>query len=94
MNIGADAKAVAGPRAAEKETYNEDILKSPMLAYTKSTGLYAGATVKAGHISRYDQANFVLYDTTYTLPELLFSDWVKPVDEVRPIMALMRKIAP
>jgi lipid-binding SYLF domain-containing protein len=94
MNIGADAKAVAGPRAAEKETFNEDILKSPMLAYTKSTGLYAGATVKAGHISRYDQANFVLYNTTYTLPELLYSDWVKPVDEVRPIMALMRKIAP
>jgi lipid-binding SYLF domain-containing protein len=94
LNLGVDAKAVAGPKAAESEKLNEELLKTPLLAYTKSVGLYAGATVKAGHISRYDKANFVLYNTTYTLPELLYSDWVQPTDEVKPIMALMQKIAP
>jgi lipid-binding SYLF domain-containing protein len=94
FNLGVDAKAVAGPKAAEAERNNEEILKTPLLAYTKSVGLYAGATVKAGHISRNDQANFTLYNTRYTLPELLYSDWVKPVKEVEPLMALVQRLAP
>jgi SH3 domain-containing YSC84-like protein 1 len=94
FNIGVDAKAVVGPKAAEKETNNEDILKTPVLAYTKSVGLYAGATVKAGHISRNDSANFVLYNTRYTMPELLYSDWVEPPAEVQPLMKAMQKLSP
>ena len=94
FNIGVDAKAVAGPKAAEAESNNKDILNTPVLAYTKSVGLYAGATVKAGHISRNDQANFTLYNTRYTMPELLYSDWVQPPPEVQPLMKLMQKLAP
>ena len=94
FNIGVDAKAVAGPKAAETESNNEDILKTPVLAYTKSVGLYAGATVKAGHISRNDAANFTLYNTRYTMPELLYSDWVKPPPEVQPLMKLVQKLSP
>ncbi len=94
FNIGVDAKAVAGPKAAEAERNNEELLRTPLLAYTKTTGLFAGATVKAGHLSRDDKANFALYNTNYTLPELLYSDWVQPPAEVRPLMNLVRKYAP
>ena len=94
MNIGVDAKAIAGPLAAEKERNNAEILKTPLLGYTKSVGLYAGATIKAGQIVRNDPANFTLYNTSYTMPELLYSDWVQAPAEVRPIMALMQKLAP
>jgi len=94
FNVGVDAKAVAGPKAAEKERLNAEILQTPMLVYTKSTGLYAGATVKAGHFSRNDKANFELYNTRYTMPELLYSDWVQPPAEVQPLMALVQKLAP
>lgn len=94
INIGVDAKAVAGPKAAEKDRNNEEIYKAPLLAYTRSVGLYAGATVKAGHISRNDEANFTLYNTRYTLPELLYSDWVQPPAEVQPLMAMVQRLAP
>jgi lipid-binding SYLF domain-containing protein len=94
FNLGVDAKAVAGPHAASKERFNEEILKTPILAYTKSVGLYAGATVKAGHLSRDDEANFVLYGTRYTLPELLYGDFVPAAREVQPLMGLVRRIAP
>ena len=90
FNIGVDAKAVAGPRAAERERNNRELLDTPLLAYTKSTGLYAGATVKAGHITRNDKANFALYNTRYTMPELLYSDWVPAVPEVKPLMDLVQ----
>lgn len=94
FNVGVDAKAVAGPKAAEAERNNEEILRTPLLAYTRTVGLYAGATVKAGHLSRADGHNFSLHNTKYTLPELLYSDWVQPVAEVKPLMALVQKLAP
>ena len=94
FNIGVDAKAIIGPKAAETERYSAEILRTPMLLYTKSAGLYAGATVKAGHLSRNDKGNFLLYNTKYTMPELLYSDWVQPPAEVQPLMALVQRLAP
>lgn len=94
FNLGVDAKAVAGPKAAEAESVNRELLATPVLVYTKVKGLYAGATVKTGWLERTDKPNFILYDTTYTMPELLYSDWVKPVSEVVPLMEYVQKLAP
>lgn len=94
FNIGVDAKSVIGPKAAESESNDWELLKTPLLVYTKSNGLFAGATVKTGHISRNDDANFTLYNTRYTMPELLYSDWVEPPKDVQPLMALVQKLAP
>jgi lipid-binding SYLF domain-containing protein len=94
FNIGVDAKAIAGPKAAEAESNNREIISAPVLVYTKARGLYAGATVKAGYVSRNDGVNFTLYATQYTLPELLYSDWVKPIPEVQPLMQYMKQLAP
>lgn len=92
FNVGVDAKAVAGPKAAASERDNHPIIDAPVLVYSKTKGLYAGATVKMGYLSRNDEANFVLYSTNYTLPELLYSDWVKPISEVEPLMHLVQRI--
>jgi len=91
FNVGVDAKAVAGPKKAEAERANHPIV-APLLVYTKSRGLFAGATVKTGYIARNDEANFRLYQTQYTLPELLYSDWVKPPSEVVPLMEYVQQI--
>ncbi len=94
FNVGVDAKAVAGPKAAAAERDNHPIIDAPVLIYTKAKGLFAGATVKFGYLSRNDDANFVLYSTQYTLPELLYSDWVQPTPEVTPLMNYVQRIAP
>jgi lipid-binding SYLF domain-containing protein len=57
-------------------------------------GLFAGATVKAGYLTRDDTANRSFYSTTYTLPEILYSDWITPSPEVQPLMAYVQQIAP
>jgi len=94
FHVGVDANAIAGPNAAEAEKFNKDLLETPVLVYTKSRGLYAGATVKTGWLQRADPANFTLYGTQYTMPELLYGDWVQPVPEVVPLMNLVQKLAP
>jgi lipid-binding SYLF domain-containing protein len=94
FNSGVDAKAEIGPHGAEAENDNHPIIDAPILVYTKSAGLFAGATVKAAQLSRDDESNYELYRTTNTMPELLYSDWVTPPPEVQPLMAFVAKIAP
>lgn len=94
FNVGVDAKAVAGPRVAETENLHRPIIAAPVLVYSKGSGLYAGATVKAGHLARDDKANREFYNTTFSLPEILYSDWITPPPEVRPLMDYVARIAP
>ena len=94
FNIGVDAKAVAGPSSAEVESDATKTFIAPVLVYNKSVGLFAGATVKAGRVERNDPANFILYNTSYTMPELLYSDWVTPPPDVQPLMSYVQQLAP
>jgi lipid-binding SYLF domain-containing protein len=95
FNIGVDAKAVAGPaEAATEKDMHSALTSAPVLVYTKSVGLFAGATVKAGYVARDDDANYILYNTNYTLPELLYSNWVPPPQEVQPLMRYVQRLAP
>jgi len=94
FNIGIDAKAVIGPKAADVESDNHPLLSAPVLIYIKEAGLFAGATVIAAQVSRNDPANFTLYNTNYTLPELLYSDWVQAPSDVQPLMAYLQRLSP
>lgn len=92
FNVGVDAKAVAGPSAAEATRVNQDILTTPVLVYTRSVGLFAGATVKAGWLQKNDAANRFFYETNSGLPELLYGNWVTPPPEARPLMAYVANL--
>ena len=92
FHVGVDAKAVAGPKAASNEHSNEEILSASVLVYDKNRGLYAGASIKAGYLTRNDEANRSLYSTTYTMPEILYSNWVTPAPEVIPLMNYVRSL--
>ncbi|WP_043584539.1 lipid-binding SYLF domain-containing protein [Geminisphaera colitermitum] len=92
LNIGVDANAVYGPRAADVEKLNRELLNTPVLVYAKGKGLYAGATVKTGWISRNDEDNFTFYQTQNALPELLYSNWVQPPAEVQPLINYIGEI--
>ncbi len=92
LNVGADAQAVAGPRAADAESTTDDFRKYPVLIYTKARGLFAGASVKTGFLSRDDEANRLLYETSYSTPEIVDSDWITPPSEVVPLMNFVRSI--
>lgn len=92
VNIGVDARAIAGPRSYEVEKVNQEILTTPVLVYGRNHGLYAGATVKTGWIDRNDDANRDFYHTPYVLPELLYGDFVRIPPQVRPIVDYVTEI--
>lgn len=93
MNFGAEAKAVAGIRKAERESVNRVIPgDANVLIYSKSEGLYLGAAVKTGYMSPHDEANRLFYNTNNRLPELLYSDWVTPPTEAHFLMDYVARL--
>lgn len=77
MNLGAEAKVVAGIRAAERERVTQSIpTEANVLVYSTTEGLYVGAAIKTGYMTPHDEANRLFYNSDNRMPELLFSDWV------------------
>ena len=91
FKFGLDDKAVAGPAAAEAERSTE-VFNAQVLVYSNVKGFYAGATVKTGSISPIVDATQQFYATQYGIPEILFSDWVKPQPESQTLMNSLQKL--
>ena len=85
FNFGINANAVAGPRVAEAEEASQ-IIKASVYVYQKSNGLYAGAKLKTGWLAPHNSANELFYNTSHTMPEIIFSDWITPPADVVPLM--------
>ncbi len=94
VNFGVDAAAVAGPHASEIAKASKDLLKVPVQVYSNKKGLFLGATIKSGYISRSDEINRAYYEVDYDLPELLYGNFVKPPFDVRPLMEFVTQLSP
>jgi len=93
MNLGAEAKAVAGIRAAEREAVSKNLpADANVYVYSTTEGFYLGAAIKTGYMSPNDEANRIFYNNNHRMPELLFSDWVTPPEEARFIMNYVTRL--
>ena len=93
FNFGAEAKVVAGIRAAEGERVNRPLpADASVLVYSSVEGYYIGAALKTGYLTPHEDANHVFYNTSHRIPELLFSDWVQPPPETKFLMEYVTKI--
>jgi len=92
FNIGVDAKAVAGPKAAEAERITRSMLDTPVLVYAKNKGLFAGVSVRGGWLQANNNAIRSYYNTRYTLPELLQGDWVPSQPETNHLVEFVTQI--
>jgi lipid-binding SYLF domain-containing protein len=94
MNLGVDAKAVAGIRAAEREAVSRPLPgDANVLVYSSTEGFYVGATIKTGYLSPHQRANELFYNNSLRMPELLYSDWVTPPPEARVLMDYVSRLA-
>jgi lipid-binding SYLF domain-containing protein len=93
FNLGAEAKAVAGIRTAERESVTKTLPgDANVLVYSTSEGLYLGAAIKTGYMSPHNEANQIFYNSDNHLPELLFSDWVTPPPEAHFLMDYVTRL--
>lgn len=93
FNLGAEARAVAGIRAAEREGITNSITtEANVLVYSTTEGLYLGLAVKTGSMSPNNEANQLFYGTNARLPELLYSDWTQPPAEANYLMDYVTRL--
>jgi len=95
FNIGLSAGAIYGSGALKSEASNQELVKVSVLAYTNQKGLFAGAAVKSGYITRSDAVNRAFYGLDYDLPELLYGNFVNPIPaDVKPLMDYVTQLSP
>lgn len=93
MNLGAEAKAVAGIRTAESESVTKALPGAAnVLVYSAKEGLYVGAALKTGYMSPNEEANHIFYGNNFRMPELLYSDWATPPEDAHFIMDYVTRL--
>src|SRR5262249_53553333 len=71
VKLGADAAVAAGPVGRKAQVATDVLLKSPVLAYSRSKGLFAGISLDGSVVSIDDSANRKVYGTDLTAQEIL-----------------------
>lgn len=59
--LGSNAAAAAGPTGAQATSYNAANMKSDVLTYSRSKGLFAGVSLEGASMDSDDDANKALY---------------------------------
>ncbi|MBT3482176.1 MAG: lipid-binding SYLF domain-containing protein [Opitutales bacterium] len=91
FDLSADAAAVAGPVGILTEANESDDYKNAnILVYTRTKGLFAGVSVKAGWVKPDNVANKSFYNTQYNAPEIVSSDWFEPPVEAKSLINRLR----
>lgn len=88
--IGAEAGIAVGPVGREAGIDLDVYLQSPIVSYSRSKGLFAGAVLEGAAITRAKRVNKELYGDFETTEQLLFQRKEAP-EKVRPIRDVLDK---
>ena len=94
VKLGADASAAAGPVGRKAEVGTDVLLKSAVLAYSRSKGLFAGISLDGSVISVDDSANRKVYGKEVTGEQILLGKEVRTNPSVAPFVAALQKFSP
>jgi lipid-binding SYLF domain-containing protein len=94
LKLGADASAAAGPVGRKAEVGTDVLLKSAVLAYSRSKGLFAGVSLDGSVISIDDSANRKVYGKEVTGEQIVLGKEVRSNPSVAPFVAALQKVSP
>jgi len=94
VKLGADARVAAGPVGRHAEAATDVLLKSPVLAYSRSKGLFAGISLDGSVVSIDDSANRKAYNKEVKADDILVNGKVASNDVVMPFVRVLEKYSP
>lgn len=94
VKLGADAAVAAGPVGRNAQVSTDVKLKSPVFAYSRSKGLFAGISLDGAVVSMDDSANRAAYGKEFTGQQILLSHEVHKNDVVMPFIKVLEQYAP
>lgn len=69
--LGSNAAAAAGPTGAQATSYNAANMKSDVLTYSRSKGLFAGVSLEGASMDSDDDANKALYGKAISAKDIV-----------------------
>jgi len=94
LKLGADAAVAAGPVGRKAEAGTDVLLKSPVLSYSRSKGLFAGVSLEGAVVNIDDSANKKVYGKKVTGNDVLLGKTVMMNDTVAPFVHALEKYSP
>jgi lipid-binding SYLF domain-containing protein len=94
VKLGVDAAVAAGPVGRNAQASMDVLLKSPILAYSRSKGLFAGIALDGAVVSIDDSANAKAYGKGLSAQEILYEGRARINDVVTPFTRTLEKYAP
>lgn len=94
FEIGAGAGASAGPVGRNTHVSTDVLLKSQIISYSRSRGLFAGLELKGAVIMQDNTANRDIYDREITAREIIVDGKVRTPPEVEGFPNVLRKFSP
>jgi lipid-binding SYLF domain-containing protein len=73
VKLGADAAVAAGPVGRDAQVGTDVLLKSPVLAYSRSRGLFVGISLDGAVVSIDDSANRNVYGKEIAAEDILYN---------------------
>jgi lipid-binding SYLF domain-containing protein len=94
VKLGADAAVAAGPVGRNAEAGTDVLLKSPVLAYSRSKGIFAGISLEGAVVSIDDSANQKAYGSELTAEDILYHGKARMTNVVAPFVQELNRVAP
>jgi lipid-binding SYLF domain-containing protein len=94
VKLGADAAVAAGPVGRNAQVATDVLLKSPVFAYSRSKGLFAGIALDGSVVSIDESANRKVYGKDFTAQDILLDGKARINSDVAPFVRVLDKYSP
>jgi SH3 domain-containing YSC84-like protein 1 len=91
--LGGNAAAAAGPTGAQATGYNADAMKTDVLTYSRSKGLFAGVSLEGASMDNDNDANKALYGKPLGAREII-SGGQAVIPVAKPLVDVLDKTSP
>jgi SH3 domain-containing YSC84-like protein 1 len=94
VKLGADASVAAGPVGRDASANTDAYLRSEVLSYSRSRGLFAGISLEGSTLRPDDDATAAVYGRKLTARQIVISEEAKIPASGRHLAAVLQKYAP
>jgi lipid-binding SYLF domain-containing protein len=94
VKLGADASVAAGPVGRDASADTDAYLRSEVLSYSRSRGLFAGVSLEGSTLRPDDDATAAVYRRKLTAREIVISGEATIPASGRHLVAVLQKYAP
>lgn len=94
VKLGADASVAAGPKGRELEADTDVTMRSEMLSYSRSRGVFAGVSLEGTTLRPDNDANRRLYGKNVSAIEIIKESKVEAPESANALIATLQQASP